>query len=817
MGYLDLPINFEAYKKEKYGTLDWSILKDYKREEDFVEYHEDDKDLGTIRIYTPTSPDWRLIDGYGLPAAKQKFQKQKMPHKLDSLYDEFMRDKLDEKGKKEEDSATLKDLWLFLTKNQVEYKEELNWMRKMWYYTLFGYWCFINGKPTFIEGFHFAHMNFGKMDIGSPHYRDRDRRWWIALMHFEKTTEAPFHFKATWFEGKKLKTKYFGTQQQADEYEVYLQNESVEYGYTLSAYEAVEGFWVIDMKTRTVIGMNYPKHRREGATFRADWYMLLKTILTLNAYSGILSMDEVHARRAFRDMTMMPFRELPWWMKPEYEGSDDAKNELSLKPKAQTVKKGGAHAMSKKGLGSKIDFASTASEMYFDQSKLLVFHEDECGKTVLRDVYAGHDNTKNCLSMGDGAEMVGFTIKTSTVGEMTKKGGANYYKLCEASKYDERNALGMTTTMLVDIFMPAYDGLQGFIGYYGESVISKPTPQQEEFIGKDYGAKMHLKIKEQQLRTSDDPKAMSDLNEHLRLHPTRYRDCFRKNTSDIGFNIAILNDRVNQLEFEKTATQKGYFDFEEQDQMVYWVEDKRKPKWHNSLILPVEYSNKWVRDGDGNMMPDNGKAFIASGDPFKFNKTEHKRMSDMAGSIFMNRNHLIDDSTVPITEWQSHRFVADYIDRPKISDDGNKQLLWACMYYGCQISPEINVPDIWKFLERTNNHHFLYYFTNEATGKKKITPGFNSQTGSKNDIVNSWRDYIEKHGRRDNHIRQLSECSEIDGIEEMTDYDQFTAGGGCLITSNNMNPPHSLNNNIGTTNLVDDDYIDISDWYETAF
>ncbi len=114
MGYLDLPINFEAYKKEKYGTLDWSILKDYKREEDFVEYHEDDKDLGTIRIYTPTSPDWRLIDGYGLPAAKQKFQKQKMPHKLDSLYDEFMRDKLDEKGKKRKTARHLKTFGCFL-------------------------------------------------------------------------------------------------------------------------------------------------------------------------------------------------------------------------------------------------------------------------------------------------------------------------------------------------------------------------------------------------------------------------------------------------------------------------------------------------------------------------------------------------------------------------------------------------------------------------------------------------------------------------------------------------------------------------------
>ncbi|MFT7280530.1 MAG: hypothetical protein ACI9DM_000249 [Cyclobacteriaceae bacterium] len=814
MGYLDIPIDFEKYKKDTYGGLDWNVLKDYQREDDYVEYHEDDKDLDTIRVYLPTSPDWRLIDGYGLPAKDQLFHRQKMPYKLDVLYDDFMRRKEESGDDDEDDSATLKELWSFITSNQIEYKEEIAWMRKMWYYILFGYWCFINGKPTFIEGFHFAHLNFGKMDIGHPKFRDRDRRWWIAIMHFEKTTEAPFHFKATWFEDKKLKTKYFGTEKQADEYETYLQTESETYGYGFSQYSVTNGIWIVDMKSRTVIGINYPKHRREGATYRADWYLLLKTLITLNARSGILSMDKIHGKRAFTDHTMMPFRELPWWMKAEYEGSDNAKQELSLKPKAQQVTKKGAHAVSKKGLGSMIDFSTTASEMYYDQTKLLVLHEDECGKTVLRDVYAGHDNSKNCLGLGDGSEMVGFTVKTSTVGEMTKKGGANFYKLCNASKYHERNALGMTTTMLVTLFMPAHDGLQGFIGPYGESIIDKPTPQQEEFIGRDYGAKMHLKIKEQQLRTSNDPKAMKDLNEHLRLHPTKYRDCFRKNTSDVGFNIAVLNDRINELEFSPTATQKGYFDFDQNDQMVYWVEDKKKALWHNSLVLPFDATNKFVRDGDGNFVPDNGKKFIASGDPFKFNKTEYNRLSDMSGSIFMNRDYLIDDSETPITKWESHRFVADYVDRPADSDEGNLQLLYGCMYYGCMISPEINVPDIWKFFERTYNHNFLYYFKNESTGKIKNTPGFNSQTGSKNDIFNCWRDYIEKHGRRDKHLRQLAECADIDGIEEMTFYDQFTAGGGCLITADNMNPPRGIQNNMNNPVEHDDDYVDLSDWYD---
>lgn len=802
--------DYEAWKEKNYGgEIPAEILKGYKREDDYILFHEDDRDLSTIKIYLPVAPDLRLIDGWGKPAREQKFEYDEIPPRLISIGNQIIKDR--EAAGIDEEFVAIQEVWAFLTKNQGRYKKEIKWLRRALYRSIYGYWTFINGKPTFIDPDHYSYLNFNHIDIGRPHYRDRDRRWFLAVNYFENTTEAPFGWKAEWVEnGVTHKVRYFGNEREAEEYEVLLANSNV----AVSNYEIKQEDNLVDLGYRTVMGINYPKHRREGATNKSSWKILIRTLRAKNRQSGILSMDEAHSATVFKSYTMKSFRELPWFFKPEYQGSDDNKTALVLRPSGKRVGSRGAMAFSAPGLDSMLDYSKNASSAYYDGKKLYYLYEDECGKTVLRDVYAGHDQTKHCMGQGDGANMEGFTIKTSTVGEMEKKGGQRFYKLCQASHYDKRNSLGMTTTMLVTIFMPAYDGLEEFIGEYGESIIDTPTPEQAAFIGKDYGAKMHLKIKEMQLRASKDPDAMNDLNEFMRLHPTQYRDCFRRNTSDIGFNIAILNARINELMFTPTATQSGRFVYDENDLRVYWQEEKNGP-WRNSLVLPPEETNRVVRDGEGSLVPENTTKFIISADPVKFMKTEHRRMSDFGGAGFINRNYMIDDTETPVEEWQTHRFILDYRDRPPVKADASKQILYAAMYYGCLVSPEINVTDTWDFFVTNGYEKFLYYFTNPATGMKKKTPGFNSQTGSKNDIFNAYRDYIELHGKRDMHERILNDCADIGGIEEMTDYDIFTAGGGCLISSSNMLPQESINGQ--RIENRDNDEIRAEEWYRTIF
>ena len=42
-----------------------------------------------------------------------------------------------------------------------------------------GVWFMNNGKPTYITGEHYYYLNWCKLDIGYPEYRDRDRRFFI--------------------------------------------------------------------------------------------------------------------------------------------------------------------------------------------------------------------------------------------------------------------------------------------------------------------------------------------------------------------------------------------------------------------------------------------------------------------------------------------------------------------------------------------------------------------------------------------------------------------------------------------------------------
>jgi hypothetical protein len=99
--------------------------------------------------------------------------------------------------------------------------------------------------------------------------------------------------------------------------------------------------------------------------------------------------------------------------------------------------------------------------------------------------------------------------------------------------------------------------------------------------------------------------------------------------------------------------------------------------------------------------------------------------------------------------------------------------------------PEINVPDVWDYFELNGYGGFLQYGVDNQ-GFEKKTPGFNTTgNGIKQTLFNGWRDYIQDHGHRERHIEVLQECSDIDGIEDMTNYDLFTAGGGCLLSITN--------------------------------
>jgi len=152
------------------------------------------------------------------------------------------------------------------------------------------------------------------------------------------------------------------------------------------------------------------------------------------------------------------------------------------------------------------------------------------------------------------------------------------------------------------------------------------------------------------------------------------------------------------------------------------------------------------------------------------------------GSVFWDFEESIDHN-VPIENWRSYRFVADYVARPLKKEEYCEDMLMQCIYYGAMMNPEIDVPDVWEHFEKRGYGGFLWYEIDEATNIKRKTPGFNSRTNKKQQIFSLNRDYIQDHGKRCEHLRILTQWKDIGSISEMTDYDLIPCVGGCLMAA----------------------------------
>ena len=208
----------------KYGDqVEPSILNRYKRHDKFVWVNTDDKDLTPHRIDLPAAPEPHLIEGFGKKPRDQFWSPPKTPRRLKELQRKY---------------ETIDEIWEELQKNQDIFEKEIKFIKKQWYYRLNGYWFYNNGKPTYIDGWHYFYIGWWKIDVGLPKYRSRDRKFFLFARMCLNETKT---FKVIDDEGHAILNK--------------------ETGY----YDFIE------TGGRVFYGFNYPKHRREGATYKAEW------------------------------------------------------------------------------------------------------------------------------------------------------------------------------------------------------------------------------------------------------------------------------------------------------------------------------------------------------------------------------------------------------------------------------------------------------------------------------------------------------------------------------------------------------------------
>ena len=615
---------------------------------------------------------------------------------------------------------TQDEIWAKIEEQPEYYKNEIQFIKQEWLRRVYGHWFFNNGVPTYIDGWHYMYLNYYELDIGLPEYRDRDRRF--------------FHFARFCYNDPKC------------------------YGFI------------------------YPKHRREGATYKTSCIHYCIISLLIKARGGIQSMTDDSGRDVFQKHIVDPWRSMPFFFKPNHNGGDDPKAILAFRASSSRGK-AGVKYKSGKSLGSEISFRASVETAY-DGTKLYFYHHEEVGKAVNVDINKRWEVVQLTLSTGAGGKIHGFSIHTSTVGEMELGGGEQFRDLCENSQYGKRNANGQTATGLYVLFIPAWDGLEGYVDSYGMSVIDTPNEQQAKEIGTSIGAREFILNTIEYLKTL--PKK-DKLLQFQREHPTTYRGCFRSNSKDPFFNIAKIEDRLDEIRKDKTAVTRGNFEW---IGTPYQTGVKFIPhengRFEMSYQLSPDKANKVIWDQSLESFVANNIMYCAGADPFKANTTKGKKRSNGAGAVFWGHDIMIDSYEKPLEEWESCRFVCVYSFRPDTKEEYGDDMIKMCVYWGCPMFPETNVPFVREHFEKNGYSGMLIHkFSN---GKYDNAGGADTTEKVKQKIFQLYQTHIERHAHKEKHAQLLQEVRDIKGVDDMTNWDLFTAGGYAMLGIDNYLP-----------------------------
>lgn len=97
---------------------------------------------------------------------------------------------------------------------------------------------------------------------------------------------------------------------------------------------------------------------------------------------------------------------------------------------------------------------------------------------------------------------------------------------------------------------------------------------------------------------------------------------------------------------------------------------------------------------------------------------------------------------------------------------------------------ENNIPAVNDYFIDAKCRELLLFDINQQ-GKREVNAGFYSNETTKNIMFTNYMNYIDTYGRYEKHGDLLIQCRDITGLDDMTNYDLFTAGGGCLLALDN--------------------------------
>jgi hypothetical protein len=720
----------------------------------------------TYKMYnTPLYiPPIEKMYNYGLPQKEQYFRYEEKPHKLKHLEQKIWDDLNSDKNEKATSQTFLVRIREYLKGHRKEYKNEIKWIKKVWYHRLFGYWFLNNGQPTYICGWHYSYLNtFILGEVGKPKYRDRDRRTMLIEMYAYTCQE---------------------TFEKLDE--------------NGNAIPEPDGTYkMIDIGRRVFIGTIDTKPRREGGTSRdfSIGYDIITLLIGADVIGGCLSYTGQANESKFRTVLISAFQSKPFFFKPLWQGTDAPQADLVFNRPSYIP-------VNIPVLQGRIEPASTTDRMFYNSKKCYWILCDEEGATVDTNIVQGWGVLIPTLTQGQRSNIHGFSQHPTSVEDMSNTGGAIFYELCKLSNFYVRNRLtGQTLSGLLLYFIRAADGLQEFIDKYGMSVIDTPTEEQAKYIGKSYGAAEHIKTTLQAFLDDGSIRALAEYRKEKRRFPEEFADCFLGDSGEVGFNIIKIDERLKALKTEELTTQKeilvaGNFDWYNNipNSMVVF-KPLKMGRWYLSKILNEGESNlkitRKVWDGMSGQMihayaPEEVRRVMGA-DTYQFSPESESRLkkrtsqlSDGGGAVFLLRDFITDPDNKPVEQWTTYHFEATYQYRMPDVEEYCKDMLLAAIYFNAMVYPENNKRDVIQYFIKKGYAGYLLYDIDPESGTRKTLPGYNVGGTVKDELFKLGQLYIEHHAHRERHIDFLEDCKNIKGLYQMTDYDRLSACLGAL-------------------------------------
>jgi len=398
-----------------------------------------------------------------------------------------------------------------------------------------GYWFMCNGTATYITGAHYMYLNWTKIDIGAPEFRQSNK----IFFYFWEACKA--------------------------DYRCY--------------------------------GMCYLKNRRSGFSFMASAETVNQATISKDARFGVLSKSGGDAKKMFTDKIVPISINYPFFFKPIQDGMERPKTELSYKIPSRKLTRNSLKATDQdevqigEGLDTTIDWKNTGDNSY-DGEKLKLLVHDESGKWEKPDnILNNWRVTKTCLRLG--AKVVGKCMMGSTPNALDK-GGNNFKKLYNDSKVENRNRNGQTASGLYSLFIPMEWNYEGFINKYGFPVFDHPEKPVEGIDGEliRHGVIDHWENEADGLKGNNDA-----LNEFYRQFPRSEKHAFRDEIEKSLFNLNKIYEQIdfNEEMTMKGYVTRGSFSWKNgvKDSTVEFYPNKTG-RFKLSWIPPVEMQNNII-------------------------------------------------------------------------------------------------------------------------------------------------------------------------------------------------------------------------------